>query len=555
MTERCLESLERVLGPALGTTIELVLVDNASPDDTLELLNAWADRAQVIALPENRNFAGGCNAGGRAARGDAVIFLNNDTVVEPGVMEGLAHTVLEPGVAAAGPRLLYADGTIQHAGVVAIRRPTGAVFPYHAHHYHDGTIPAACATHEVDMVTGACLAIRRSVFLELDGMDEAYVNGYEDIDLCLRVRLAGHAIVYRGDLAFLHDEGATRGQNLNDLANQKRFSEYWSPLLDPDEELAGRTWGSTVDGTTPVRDRPETTLAMVGQPRGLGSASDEIRAFVLATALAGKPAVALELPISATPPVIEGDLGRALDDALRRRQPERALRFDVHAHGLPAPEGLHRGMLRVVRAADIGPVPAGTQLLPAVPGDDGFWVPPPVHTPHPRATDRAGVIVSLPTHRPELAAEVLAALRAVDATDVRIVPTVGSRGLQEQIADALPDAELLRPCAHDDAWRVAAETAEIAVCVDPDDVFDRRALIAAAVGATPVATSGDGPAGAVLPEVISAAGGSLDHALAAARERVGDGAELAAVVREVCDPVGVARQLYTALDAYAVAAA
>src|SRR4051794_34327974 len=96
VTERCLESLERSLGEEIGRSIELVLVDNASPDDTAELFESWRDRGTVILNESNLNFSGGNNAGARAATGEVLVFLNNDTEVRPGVLEALAEQALDP---------------------------------------------------------------------------------------------------------------------------------------------------------------------------------------------------------------------------------------------------------------------------------------------------------------------------------------------------------------------------------------------------------------------------------------------------------------------------
>ena len=114
-------------------------------------------------------------------------------------------------MAIAGPRLLFPDGTIQHAGVGFLRNALG-VMPQHVFHHQDGMLPAARGTYELDCVTGACLVIRRDVFEQLGGFDEGYRNGLEDVDLCLRARMAGHRVVYRGDIAFVHAEGASRGR-------------------------------------------------------------------------------------------------------------------------------------------------------------------------------------------------------------------------------------------------------------------------------------------------------------------------------------------------------
>ena len=142
VTERGLDALAAALGEQLGRSWELVLVDNASPDDTPALLRQWSDRAEVLLLQHNLNFAGGCNAGAARARGDVLVFLNNDTEVVPGALEALVAQVAEPGVAIAGPRLLFPDGTIQHAGVGFLRNALG-VMPQHVFHHQDGLLPAA----------------------------------------------------------------------------------------------------------------------------------------------------------------------------------------------------------------------------------------------------------------------------------------------------------------------------------------------------------------------------------------------------------------------------
>src|ERR1051325_4190503 len=106
VTERCLATVDAAFGERLGGDVELVLVDNGSPDDTPELLSSWSDRATVILGEENLNYAGGNNVGARAATGRILVLLNNDTEVFPGVLDELAAQALEPGVAIVGCRLL-----------------------------------------------------------------------------------------------------------------------------------------------------------------------------------------------------------------------------------------------------------------------------------------------------------------------------------------------------------------------------------------------------------------------------------------------------------------
>src|SRR4051794_10195188 len=160
LTERCLASLE-------GLDVELVLVDNASPDSTAELFADWRNRARVVLLPENTNFAGGYNAGARMATGDVLVMLNSDTEVQPGAIERLVESAADEEIGAVGARLVYPGGAIQHAGWGWLGE-----CGYHYFHHEPGNLPQAGAVYELEAVTGACLAIRRELFLELGGFDE-----------------------------------------------------------------------------------------------------------------------------------------------------------------------------------------------------------------------------------------------------------------------------------------------------------------------------------------------------------------------------------------------
>lgn len=554
MTERCLESLDRALGPSLGREIELVLVDNASPDDSLELLGAWRDRARVIALPENRHFAGGCNAGAEAAAGDALVFLNNDTIMEPGVVEALAGTVAEPGVGAAGPRLLFPDGSIQHAGVITVPGRGGGVEPFHALLYEDGDLPAGRGVFDLDCVTGACLAVDREVFTRVGGFDEAYRNGYEDIDLCFRIRMDGQRIVYRGDLAFVHEEGATRGSSAKGGdENHARFLERWGRHLHPDHDLAAAVWGARVIEGIPDRDLPAPPLMLVGQPRGTGSAADELRGLLVAASALGLPCGALELPPSYVVPPLAGATAQAVDQAIRAALPQQAFQLTVPGGPSRVPRIPEGTWVRTAGAP--GPEHAGRFALPAIPAGDLPWLPPAVDAGPATGPGGGGLLVSLPAHDPRAALDVIEAVRATAPAAVRVVPTVRQQHVFDELAERLPGAELLPPCGHDDAWRARAVDADVVVCVDADDVFERRALVGAAAGAVPVLRDAGGPAGAVIPDPVCAADGSLAHAIGAALERAADRAACAAPVREQCAPATVGARLVEILNGAAAAAA
>lgn len=538
LTAQCLRSLERCLGDRLGAEFELVLVDNASPDATPDLLRAWSDRAVVSLLPENRNFAGGCNAGAALATGEVLIFLNNDTVVTPGALEALADQALEPGVSAAGCRLHFPDGTIQHAGVAFLHSSAlgGVAMPQHVFHHQSPELPAALGTYELDCVTAACMSVRTAVFRTVGGFDETYVNGLEDVDLCLRLRVAGGTIVYRGDIVIVHHEGASRGQGSELWAtparlkamrrNDQHFIDRWGPHLDQDDELAARLWGSAVREGAPGRDPAAVAdVVVAGQPGGIGPGSSEARAWLAALGRQGVAAATVDHPQPLVVPRLHQSTARSLDAAMRRvpRTGAAWLLIPAGAHDrltVDAPHIVRLGQLQTASplghaAAVWAASPAlATQLIVAgLPGERVQVVPPPVADVA-VGSGGEGLLAILPAHRPPAARAVLDALRKLrPGVAIRLVPTVTGRGVEREVRDRLPQAELLPPVSEEITFARLAGTADVVAVGDDGDPFDRRALIAASAGAIVVGVGPEGPAAAFLPpecrggdDVISAQG-------------------------------------------------
>jgi GT2 family glycosyltransferase/glycosyltransferase involved in cell wall biosynthesis len=166
---------------------ELVLVDNGSDAPSQVLLQRLASQHSNLNLlrnAENLNFAHGCNVGFAASKGAVVVFLNNDTTVTPHWLPPLVEALRRPDVAAVQPKLLFPDGTIQCIGVVfSAKSPLG--YPIYAGMQPEH--PWANRSRRYQAVTGACLGLRANDFAELRGFDPIYINGQEDIDLCLRL--------------------------------------------------------------------------------------------------------------------------------------------------------------------------------------------------------------------------------------------------------------------------------------------------------------------------------------------------------------------------------
>ncbi len=225
LTERCLETLRS----RDACVRAVIVVDDASADDTAARLRKRDDVVPVI-LERNAGFSAACNAGARRATADAVLFLNNDTLVRPGAIARLAQELSgDATIGAAGARLLYADGTIQSAGgtITASRGEAARAFVY-----LDGDAPQVNVPGDYVALSGAALLVRREAFVAVGGFDEAYRNGYEDVDLGMKLWTAGWRVRYVPDAAIVHLEGASRGRAPDEDANRSAFEQRWAPYLD-----------------------------------------------------------------------------------------------------------------------------------------------------------------------------------------------------------------------------------------------------------------------------------------------------------------------------------
>jgi GT2 family glycosyltransferase len=232
-TRRCLDAVKQHSG---DPPPELIVVDNGSSDGTDAYLKQCVDSVVTLTQEENRGFACACNQGAHAAAGDYLLFLNNDTRVEPNWLAPLTGTLADASVGTVGSRLVYPDGGIQHAGVIMVqRRDEGRLFFDHVFRHVDGQSSCVRVPCEFQAVTGACLLVRREEFLALGGFDEAYWNGVEDIDFCLRVREAGQHVVYQPASLVVHDESQSGPERFSGTdQNNQRFAQKWRRKLVAD---------------------------------------------------------------------------------------------------------------------------------------------------------------------------------------------------------------------------------------------------------------------------------------------------------------------------------
>jgi GT2 family glycosyltransferase len=207
---------------------ELVIVDNGSTEpEVLDLyrLLEQSGRARVVAFNRPFNFSAACNTGAAAARGDVLLFLNNDIeVIEPDWLDELVRWAQLPHVGIVGAKLLYPDRTIQHAGVVFGLGLVGHIFS-RAHEGTSGLFGPPDAYRNYLAVTGACQMMRREVFERLGGYDERFRLSFSDIVLCMEAWRTGYRVVYTPYARLVHYESFTRKRD-DSVRDMELLAEY-----------------------------------------------------------------------------------------------------------------------------------------------------------------------------------------------------------------------------------------------------------------------------------------------------------------------------------------
>jgi GT2 family glycosyltransferase/Flp pilus assembly protein TadD/glycogen synthase/SAM-dependent methyltransferase len=206
-TQNCLEALYAVTDIQGG--FEVIVVDNASDDNTQPFLEEAKEKYPGLCFIRNdRNlgFAKACNQGARHSNGYYLVFLNNDTLPQPGWLDEMIKTVEnDPIVGIVGSRLLYPNGTIQHAGVYFNEND----IPYHPFRSAPKDDPFVLMTTETPAVTGACLLMPNQLYQHIGGFNEDYHMYVEDVDLCLRTWDAGFKVVYCAESVLTHFESVS----------------------------------------------------------------------------------------------------------------------------------------------------------------------------------------------------------------------------------------------------------------------------------------------------------------------------------------------------------
>ena len=258
-------STSAILQQTTYPRLELLVVDNGSVDPEARALLAELardSRVTVIRDPSPFNWAALNNQAALRAAGDVLLLLNNDiAVLQPDWLQDLVAHAIQPGVGAAGARLLYPDGRLQHAGLTSDM----AGFPRHVLRFAPGDYTGpdgllGCA-RDAWGVTGACMAVPRDVFFAVGGLNEALPVSYNDVDFCLRLTVNGYRVVWTPWAVLEHRELASRPPDHSPerraLAREelRRLQEDWGVLVLHDR--ASHPSLDTVADRQSFRLRPE----------------------------------------------------------------------------------------------------------------------------------------------------------------------------------------------------------------------------------------------------------------------------------------------------------
>lgn len=230
-------AVQAVLDTTAGRDVEVVLLDNGSRRCVGALLAALhGRRPQVVQVrvPKNTNFATGSNLAFLHSSGERVVFMNNDTIATPGWLEPLLRELDDPTIRAAQPLLLFQDRTVQAAGTVFHRN----AFPWHFLQGHPLEDVLRARQTRFSAITAATMACRADELRRLHGFDPVFVNGMEDVDLCLRLaqELGGEFGVAL-DSVVVHAESQSTGRFDAVGRNRDVFMDRWMRRL-PGSDLA-----------------------------------------------------------------------------------------------------------------------------------------------------------------------------------------------------------------------------------------------------------------------------------------------------------------------------
>ncbi|RKZ54094.1 MAG: hypothetical protein DRR16_00870 [Candidatus Parabeggiatoa sp. nov. 3] len=214
---------------------EVIIINNASSDDTAALLAQLQGAIKIINNTKNQGFVQACRQGAEIANGEFILFLNNDTQVTPSWLSNLVKVMdTQADIGITGSKLIYPDEQLQEAGGMIFNDASG----WNYGRLQEPTDARYNQSREVDYCSGASLMIRKTLWNQLGGFDMRYAPAYyEDTDLCFAARQAGYKVYYCHDSQVIHHEGITAGTDIQSGykvyqgINRKKFQAKWWNVL------------------------------------------------------------------------------------------------------------------------------------------------------------------------------------------------------------------------------------------------------------------------------------------------------------------------------------
>ena len=230
-TYNCLQS---ILLHTQDISYEVIIADDCSTDLTKDL-EKYVQGITVIHNKQNLRFLLNCNNAAKKAKGKYILFLNNDTQVQPSWLSSLVDLMeQDEKIGLAGSKLVYPSGRLQEAGGIVWK--DGSAWNFGNRKDPDDAIYNY--VKEVDYISGAAIMIRTSLWKELGGFDKRFAPAYyEDTDLAFEVRAHGYKVVYQPLSVVVHFEGVSNGtdtssgEKANQVKNQEKFLEKWGNIL------------------------------------------------------------------------------------------------------------------------------------------------------------------------------------------------------------------------------------------------------------------------------------------------------------------------------------
>lgn len=287
LTRQCLQTLA---GSNVNTELEVIVVDNASTDSTVQLLPAlgqelWGERFFYLRQSENINFGPACNCGAKQASGDFIFFLNNDTIVQEGWLEPLlAAFEQHPKLAGVGATLLYPEcygrkDRVQHIGIGFWPQ----LYAAHPYEFFPATHPACLKPRYMQALTAAALLMPRALFIEQGGFDPRFINGGEDIELGLRLSALGYRFTCVSSAKIYHFVSQSAGRHAYEAHNAALLKETSLTKIMPDMQRIAEQDGYVLRLNSllqPYFDLPERRKPLFERQLARCSSAEELLALL-----------------------------------------------------------------------------------------------------------------------------------------------------------------------------------------------------------------------------------------------------------------------------------